>query len=81
MKSFLLLVLMLGFPGLANSQAPSLFKTTAQALAAPEDKTILIAAHRGGRHSDKKDNAPENSVANIDVAVRKTFHIYETDIR
>lgn len=80
-KHFLILVVSLAFPGLANSEAPSLFQTTAQALADPDSETILIAAHRGGWQNDKRDDAPENSLANIDVAIGKTFHIYETDIR
>lgn len=42
---------------------------------------ILIAAHRGGYASDKKDKAPENSLANVEVAVAKGFDIYETDIQ
>lgn len=80
-RHFLLLVVLLGFPCFANAQAPNLFEVTAQALADPTNKTILIAAHRGGYQQDKRHGAPENSVANIDVAVGNTFHVYETDIR
>jgi glycerophosphoryl diester phosphodiesterase len=47
----------------------------------PDSKTVLVAAHRGGRMNDKADNATENSVANVAVAVRKGYEVYETDIR
>ena len=43
--------------------------------------TVLIAAHRGGYANDRADQAPENSVANIAVAIRKGFDLYETDIQ
>lgn len=42
---------------------------------------VLIAAHRGGYADDKADRAPENSVANVAVAIRKGFDLYETDIQ
>lgn len=45
------------------------------------DGKLLIAAHRGGYSNDRADAAPENSVANVDVAVRKGFDVYETDVR
>lgn len=44
-------------------------------------RQVLIAAHRGGYGSDKADAAPENSVANVAVAVAKGFDLYETDIQ
>ncbi|MDF1812187.1 MAG: glycerophosphodiester phosphodiesterase family protein, partial [Verrucomicrobiales bacterium] len=47
----------------------------------PDSKYILVAAHRGGYKNEKKDDAPENSVVNLEVAVRKGFDLYETDIR
>jgi len=43
--------------------------------------SVLIAAHRGGYANDREDTAPENSVANVAVAVRKGFDLYETDIQ
>lgn len=43
--------------------------------------TVLIAAHRGGYTNEKADKAPENSVANVAVAVAKGFDVYETDIQ
>jgi len=51
------------------------------ALKDPNDRSVFIAAHRGGYANDKTDAAPENSVANIDVAIKKGFEFYETDIR
>ena len=50
-------------------------------LAVPDGKTVLIAAHRGGYANDKADKAPENTVANVEVAVSKGFDLYETDIQ
>jgi glycerophosphoryl diester phosphodiesterase len=44
-------------------------------------RDVLIAAHRGGYANDKADAAPENSVANVAVAVAKGFDLYETDIQ
>lgn len=42
---------------------------------------VLVAAHRGGYATDRADRAPENSVANVTVAIRKGFDLYETDIQ
>lgn len=55
----------------------SLFASVAPAAA----ETVLVAAHRGGYADDKADGAPENSVANVAVAARKGFDLYETDIQ
>lgn len=42
---------------------------------------VSIAAHRGGYGNDLEDRAPENTLANLEVAIRKGFDLYETDIR
>ena len=42
---------------------------------------VLIAAHRGGYESDKVDETPENSLANIQNSERKRYELYETDIQ
>lgn len=42
---------------------------------------VSIAAHRGGYGDDLRDHAPENTLANLEVAIRKGFDVYETDIR
>ena len=46
----------------------------------PDSSHVFIAAHRGGREFDKDDNAPGNSIANIENAVSKGFDLYESDI-
>lgn len=43
--------------------------------------TVLIAAHRGGYTNEIADKAPENSVANVAVAIAKGFDLFETDIQ
>lgn len=47
----------------------------------PEDRAVLVAAHRGGYARDREHRAPENSVANVAVAIAAGFDLYETDIR
>ena len=42
---------------------------------------VAIAAHRGGYETDKADQAPENSVANIRNCQRKGYKLFETDIQ
>ena len=46
-----------------------------------DDHSVLIAAHRGGYTNDREDEAPENSVANVAVAVGKGYEVFETDIQ
>lgn len=43
--------------------------------------TVLVAAHRGGYSNELADKAPENSVANVAVAIAKGFDLFETDIQ
>lgn len=50
-------------------------------LADPRSTYVFVAAHRGGWERDWENRAPENSLANIDKAVRMGFDLYETDIR
>ncbi len=42
---------------------------------------VFIAAHRGGYEHDWEYKSPENSLANIDKAVKLGFDFYETDLR
>ena len=42
---------------------------------------VFVAAHRGGRERDWENRAPENSLVNIDKAVRMGFDVYETDLK
>ncbi len=68
-------------PGLtqwAIGQQPDLLEADDVALVANE---VRIAAHRGGYETDKTDDAPENSVANIRVYMNKGYELYETDIQ
>lgn len=50
-------------------------------LLAPASSKVLIAAHRGGYENDKEDEAPENSLANIENSRRKGYELFETDIQ
>ena len=50
-------------------------------IAAAKNRHVLVAAHRGGYSNDKLDRAPENSLANIRLAVKKGYDVYETDIQ
>lgn len=42
---------------------------------------VMIAAHRGGYLNDKKDKSPENTIANLEIAIEKGFDVYETDVQ
>jgi glycerophosphoryl diester phosphodiesterase len=44
-------------------------------------KQILIAAHRGGYENALKNKAPENSLANLEIAIAKGYQVYESDVR
>ncbi len=46
-----------------------------------ENPRVLIAAHRGGYSHDVQHAAPENSVANVAVAIEMGYEVFETDIR
>ena len=47
----------------------------------PKKNKFIIAAHRGGYENDFKDNAPENSIANIQNAINHGFEMYESDVQ
>lgn len=64
-----LILVVIGFAGVSPAED------------APSPAGVLVAAHRGGYADDKADRAPENSVANVAVAIRKGFDLYETDIQ
>ena len=49
-------------------------------LADPASNYVFVVAHRGGWGRDWENRAPENSLANIDKAVRQGFDVYETDL-
>lgn len=75
------LILLLGLVGVASGEEKSRADRIRAAIADPESGAVLIAAHRGGYATDRKDEAPENSIANVDIAVARGFDLYETDIR
>lgn len=53
----------------------------AELLYAASKGNVLVAAHRGGYANDKLNRAPENSLANLRLAIRKGYDVYETDIQ
>ncbi len=71
-------IVMLSYCSASGSEA---FQKILAALRNPVSDQVLVAAHRGGYSRDREEGAPENTVANIEVAVRKGFDGYETDIR
>lgn len=54
---------------------------TSDPLHSARNGTVLVAAHRGGYANDKEEQAPENSLENVEVATWKGFDVYETDIQ
>ncbi len=58
----------------ARSNASSMFEGERNA-------AVLVAAHRGGYANDSANQAPENSIANLKLAIQKGYDIYETDIQ
>ena len=75
------LSLCLGIAGETGGGEPTRADGIRTAIADPAGGAVLIAAHRGGYATDREDEAPENSVANVAVAVARGFDLYETDIR
>ncbi|MCF6311363.1 MAG: glycerophosphodiester phosphodiesterase family protein [Verrucomicrobiales bacterium] len=77
MKTLIVFVGMFVFAG-AVQTAPS---ASEKVLGATKNGVVLIAAHRGGYTDDVADQAPENSVANVAVAIHKGYDVFETDIQ
>lgn len=46
----------------------------------PKSKHVMVVAHRGGWRHAREYKAPENSLANIDKAVRLGYDVFETDV-
>ena len=46
----------------------------------PTSSYVFVVAHRGGWEHDWENRAPENSLANIDKAVKMDFDVFETDL-
>lgn len=76
-RSFLFFSLVLAFSLLGWSEEPR----TTRLLEAARNGVVLVAAHRGGYENDQVDRAPENTLANLAVAIRKGYDVYETDIQ
>jgi glycerophosphoryl diester phosphodiesterase len=76
-RKHLLLLFVLGFSVLCRGDG----LRTSELLEATRDGVVLVAAHRGGYSNDKTDEAPENTLANLAVAIRKGYDVYETDIQ
>lgn len=77
MKTLIVFACTLVFAGAVQS-APS---ASQQILNSAKNGVILIAAHRGGYTDGNADQAPENTVANVAVAIRKGYDVFETDIQ
>jgi len=67
-------------PWITNQRKSVSAATTLKEINAIDSKVVLIAAHRGGYENDKADNAPENSIANVDNSVSNGIQLYESDI-
>lgn len=52
----------------------------ARAFRDPASKHVLVIAHRGGWRHAREYQAPENSLPNIDKAVRLGYDVFETDV-
>ncbi|TWU46620.1 glycerophosphodiester phosphodiesterase family protein [Rubripirellula reticaptiva] len=85
-----LLSLQLATPGFAENPMPQdagaqvsevEVNATGSPATAVQINGVQIAAHRGGYETDKADNAPENSIANIRNCQIKGYELYETDIQ
>ena len=88
MKQILLMIAVVALVGCASSSinlaniSLGMSKTEVlNVMRNPSSTIILIAAHRGGYDNDKADQAPENSVANIQNCESKGYDLYETDIQ
>jgi len=56
------------------------YRTIHEVLAMDADSPISFFAHRGSYHCEEMDSAPENSFANLKIAIQKGFDGYETDL-
>ncbi|MDB4614282.1 glycerophosphodiester phosphodiesterase family protein [bacterium] len=61
-----------------NSHRPG---PSAGLLASAKNGVVLVAAHRGGYADDRTKQAPENSLANLRLAIARGYDVYETDIQ
>jgi glycerophosphoryl diester phosphodiesterase len=68
-------------PETEQTPGPSRTQRLLASIKDPDYRGVLIAAHRGGYANDVADDAPENSVANVAVAVSRGYEVFETDIQ
>ena len=65
----------------ANKLSLPVFSTIHELFGAGPNRPVALFAHRGGFHCEEMDSAPENSVSNVEKAIRMGFDGYETDLR
>lgn len=56
-------------------------KFVSNSFSAAKNGAVLVAAHRGGYANDRENQAPENSLANLRLAIANGYDVYETDIQ
>ncbi len=64
----------------ARNVSTMYYATIHELLSAKPDGPIALFAHRGGYHCEELDGAPENSIPNLEKAIRMGFDGYETDL-
>ena len=64
-----------------NTHKPTRSNDASSIFEADRSAAVLVAAHRGGYASDSANRAPENSIANLKLAIEKGYDVYETDIQ
>jgi len=82
MKTPAVLTACLAWLACADVDVPSesSFERTLRALHDHESKHVMVIAHRGGWRHDEEYEAPENSLPNLEKAVRLGYDALETDV-
>ena len=83
MKNLLIIILSLVLTGCSSTSPIKQQKTAVllEELNDPSSSYVFVAAHRGGHERDWENRAPENSISNIQKAIKMDFAIYESDLR
>ena len=63
-----------------RSLSGSRFRRVEEMLRGVAEGEVVLFAHRGGFHCEELDAAPENSLANVEKAVRMGFDGFESDL-
>lgn len=79
-SGLVLLTVPIGVTQLEGQTSQSHAERLLQELNDNNSSYVFVAAHRGGWERDWENRAPENSLVNIDKAVRMSFDVYETDL-